>query len=336
MTDSTRQRWGRRATSADVAREAGVSRTTVSFVLNDAPGQAISEDTRRRVREAADRLAYAPSAEARVLSRGRSDVVLLDLPSALRLTPDVGELIEQLAAQFAAAGLTLITHPWASTAAAGVWSAVSPAAVIAWSLDDREAEKLRANGVRILTSLTGSDPIGRWVTGPREDEIARLQVQTLTTAGHTRLAYARPDDDQMDSSAQLRLGALTRACQEQDLEIPDAGRVPLDPSRAAETVRSWRELDPPVTAVCAHDATTALAVLAGARTAGVDVPGDLAVVGVNDAAAAALADPPLTMVTLDAPASAAFIVEVVTALIAGRSNTDPGPSVAGLVQRGSI
>src|SRR4051812_43365688 len=70
----------RRATSADVAREAGVSRATVSYVLNDTPHQKIPEATRRRVLEAAARLGYAPSAAARTLRTGRSDVVLGMLP----------------------------------------------------------------------------------------------------------------------------------------------------------------------------------------------------------------------------------------------------------------
>ncbi len=42
-------RSAKRPTSTDVARAAGVSRTTVSFVLNDRPGQSIPEETRRRV-----------------------------------------------------------------------------------------------------------------------------------------------------------------------------------------------------------------------------------------------------------------------------------------------
>ena len=50
----------RRVTSADVAHEAGVSRATVSYVLNDTPHQKIPEHTRRRVLEAAARLGYTP------------------------------------------------------------------------------------------------------------------------------------------------------------------------------------------------------------------------------------------------------------------------------------
>ena len=53
------------ATSADVAREAGVSRATVSYVLNDVPHQKIPQSTRQRILDAAYRLGYAPSAAAR-------------------------------------------------------------------------------------------------------------------------------------------------------------------------------------------------------------------------------------------------------------------------------
>src|SRR4051794_41190218 len=70
----------RRITSADVAREAGVSRTTVSYVLNETPHQKIPDATRQRVLDAVARLEYAPSAAARALQSGRSDVVLCLLP----------------------------------------------------------------------------------------------------------------------------------------------------------------------------------------------------------------------------------------------------------------
>ena len=54
----------RRATSFDVAKMAGVSRTTVSFVLNDVKGFNISLETRQKVLEAAERLGYVPDASA--------------------------------------------------------------------------------------------------------------------------------------------------------------------------------------------------------------------------------------------------------------------------------
>ena len=60
------------ARSQDVAELAGVSRTTVSFVLNDVPGVKITEETRQRVLEAARTLNYYPTAAARSLASGKT------------------------------------------------------------------------------------------------------------------------------------------------------------------------------------------------------------------------------------------------------------------------
>lgn len=61
-----------RVTMSDVARRAGVSRTTVSFVLNDKPGATIPDETRRRILKAIDELGYRPNAGARALAANRS------------------------------------------------------------------------------------------------------------------------------------------------------------------------------------------------------------------------------------------------------------------------
>lgn len=63
--------------AGDVAREAGVSRTTVSFVLNNTPGKNIPESTRQRVLDAAAALGYIPNEDARRLARTRSLTVVL-------------------------------------------------------------------------------------------------------------------------------------------------------------------------------------------------------------------------------------------------------------------
>ena len=69
----------RRITSRDVARRAGVSRTTVSFVLNDVPGVNISQETRKRVLQAAQELGYVPDAAARSLASRRTHTLGLVL-----------------------------------------------------------------------------------------------------------------------------------------------------------------------------------------------------------------------------------------------------------------
>ena len=70
----------KRVTGRDVAERAGVSRATVSYVLNDAAGQPISAETRARVLAAAADLGYTPDAAARQLRTGVSDLVLLAIP----------------------------------------------------------------------------------------------------------------------------------------------------------------------------------------------------------------------------------------------------------------
>src|SRR5438045_9699595 len=65
----------RRVTSQDVALRAGVSRTTVSFVLNDVKEANISEETRQRVLTAAEELEYVPDAAAQALASGRTQKI---------------------------------------------------------------------------------------------------------------------------------------------------------------------------------------------------------------------------------------------------------------------
>ncbi|MEO1287907.1 MAG: LacI family DNA-binding transcriptional regulator [Chloroflexota bacterium] len=69
----------KRVTSKMVAKRAGVSQTTVSFVLNKVEGQNISEETQQRVYKAAEELGYVPDAAARTLARGVSDNIALVL-----------------------------------------------------------------------------------------------------------------------------------------------------------------------------------------------------------------------------------------------------------------
>src|SRR4030065_38344 len=65
----------RNSTARDVAELAGVSRTTVSFVLNDVAGMRNSEETRARVRDAAQQLDYHPDVSAQRLVTGRTGIL---------------------------------------------------------------------------------------------------------------------------------------------------------------------------------------------------------------------------------------------------------------------
>jgi DNA-binding LacI/PurR family transcriptional regulator len=98
----------RRATSADVARRAGVCRATVSHGLNSSTRHSIPDTTRDRILAAAADLGYAPHAAARALRRGRSGSVLVVL-SDVPLGTSLATLLAGLTHGVAGLGLSAVT-----------------------------------------------------------------------------------------------------------------------------------------------------------------------------------------------------------------------------------
>lgn len=174
----------RRVTGSDVALAAGVSRTTVSFVLNNRPGQSIPDQTRRRVVEAASRLGYRPRAAARALAAGRSDIVLLSVPD-LPLGAAITRFVEELAAALAAHGLTLVAH-LAATHGGGslseVCASVDASVVIGLTpFPQRVVEELHRSGADVVIPTDKQ----QGATFPTE-QIGRVQADYLiakATAG---------------------------------------------------------------------------------------------------------------------------------------------------------
>ena len=325
----------RRPTAADVAREAGLSRATVSYVLNDTPHQVIPEATRRRVLDAAAALGYTPSAAARALVSGRSDVVLLLLPD-WPIGSSVGALIENLSAALAAHGYTFVAHPRTPDRPVGeVWKAITPAAVVTFEgLDEAESARLRSAGIELAVALFGVRG-GRAMEVP-EQRAGRLQVEHLAATGHRAIGYAYPDDARVQGFARPRLEGARQACAELGLPEPVVETVPLDRAGAAAAVGRWRARGPRVTAVAAYNDEVALAVLSGARDSGLTVPDDLAVVGVDNIPAAAFAAPPLTTVEADLAVLAAHIADDIARRLAGAEVPPrPGSDIHAVVVRES-
>ena len=71
----------KRATSKDVAKLAGVSQTTVSFVMNNTPNVSLSEETRKKVLDAANQLQYIQNSFARGLKTSQSKLLGVFLPT---------------------------------------------------------------------------------------------------------------------------------------------------------------------------------------------------------------------------------------------------------------
>lgn len=286
----------RKVTSHDVARAAGVSRATVSYVLNGRSAQSISPATRERVLSAAQDLGYTPSAAARTLRRGRSDLVLMLLPPeplgrALAMVLDAAsDWVERQ-------GLRLIAHRLPSRGGAvDLVRSLAPAALILTTpLDDAELEALRAAGIPVAT-MQGQ------LADPNLPDlgIGGLQITHLAAAGHRRIGVAVPADPSYGWRIEVRLAAIREACDRLGLPHPAVEPMSLSPESAAAVIERWRQGPDQVTAVCGFDDEYAFALLAGLAAHGLSAPADLAVIGAEDIPLAGLAVPPLTTVRVDA------------------------------------
>jgi DNA-binding LacI/PurR family transcriptional regulator len=308
----------KRITSTDVARAAGVSQTTVSFVLNDKPGHSIPEATRLRILEVARQLDYRPHGSARALAAGRSDVALLSVPD-LPIGGGISRFVEELAAALADHGLTLVTHLSGAHGRplADVCAAVNASVVIGFaSFDEDTVQALYRAGADVVlpTRVSQTDaahPVGR------------LQAEHLIGRGHRRLGYAMPAHPGLREMAEGRLEGATVACAAAGLEPPVVADMGLEIADAASAVEQW--VGQSVTAVCAFNDETAIAVLAGLRECGLAAPADLAVIGVDDIPTARLAAPPLTTVGVDLHQAGRGRAEMIVASLTGR---EPYPVAA--------
>jgi DNA-binding LacI/PurR family transcriptional regulator len=308
----------KRVTSADVARAAGVSRTTVSFVLNGKPGWSIPEETRNRVFDAARDLRYRPRAAARALAAGRSDIVLLAVPD-LPVGEGIIRFIEELAAALAGHGLTLVTHLTGEHARPlpDVCATLEASAVTALeSFSEEMCEALYQAGAQVV--LPVQDP------APAMRELGRLQAACLIGRGSRRLGYALPAETPDLPMARQRLDGAALACAAAGIDPPVTMEVGLDAASAERAVAAWQACS--VTGVCAFNDEYAMAVLAGARARGLSVPGDLAVVGADDIPVARLAAPPLSTVAFDLHEAGLHRAEAIAAGLQGREARPARPA----------
>ncbi len=285
-------------TSKDVAAAAGVSQTTVSFVLNGRRERGISDETRELVRATAERLGYVPSAAARSLRSGRSDLVLC-LVSEVVISEARERFMLNLSAELASAGYACVFLLHATnTPLADVWRHVGPDIIVTFpKLAPKDAEAIRRAGIALIDSIYSAETGPTAPNGLDQRAIGRLQLEHLAERGHRKIGIATIDDPRETMASRPRLEGVRERCRELGLDDPVVMVMEYTRDSADAALRGWRGAD--VTAVAAFNDLTALAVLAAAATQGVRVPDDLALIGVDDLSIASLSAPALTTVAIN-------------------------------------
>jgi DNA-binding LacI/PurR family transcriptional regulator len=318
--DSVEASTKRRVTAADIARSVGVSRATVGFVLNDTPGQTISEATKRRVLEAANRLGYRPHTAARALASGKSRIILLVLPQ-WPLDFTLRRHIEEATLALDAAGYTLVTHtPLTDSRARPLWESLQPD--VAMSLTPLPAEiiaSLRAAGVQHIVP----DP-ERVIVDEYPEQGPGLQVEHLTTRGHRRLAIIGSSDPRISDLVTLRMQRAQDAAAASGAEVVDLRCIGLDEDDATHAVTALRAAG--ATGVVAYNDDVAFAILTAAIRAGLRIPEELAIIGHDDAPLAALSMPRLSSVRLDVEGVGRYLAGVALSIAEGSPVPDAEPT----------
>ncbi len=288
-----------RPTMADVAARAGVSRTLVSFVLDGKPGA--SEDTRQRVLRVADELGYRPDAAARLLALGTSRTlgVLMDVsqlfeaelvsgiyPAAEKLGYDVLLTANLAGRDETLAVETLLDHRCGAVILLGPMA--SPAELVA---------------------LGGRAPLV--VVGRR----VALAVDYLVDLGHRDILHVDGGNDPAsdDRRAAYRSSMRRRGLKGQ-IRIVSGAHNEAAGAVAAQVILDSDHLP---TAILAGNDRCALGLLDVFTRAGVDIPGEVSLMGYDDSR---LSDNPridLTTIHQDAQGLAEQSVELAVDLLTG-------------------
>jgi DNA-binding LacI/PurR family transcriptional regulator len=293
---------GRGVTLEEVARIAGVSRATVSRVVNGNP--RVNHDTRRTVEKAVERLGYIPNPAARSLVTRRSDSVALVIaePSGrLFVDPYFPRLLRGVGAELSARGLQLVLlMPEDSRDERRVErylasGHVDGALLVSLHGDDPVPEHLASRGVPVVVGAR--PPHGAAVSYVDVDNVqgARSAVEHLINTGRRTVAtIAGPSDmapgiDRLEGYRQ----ALRAAGLPLDPELEAVADFSDNGGEAA--MRRILGARPEVDGVFAASDLMAIGAIRALREAGRRIPDDVGVVGYDDSIARTV-DPPLTSV----------------------------------------
>jgi len=308
----------------DVAEMVGVSKQTVSAVINNKPG--ITKETRDRVLAAIETLGYRPDSIARSLATGRTHTIAFI--AADMSAPFIGTLVVAAEDYAHSCGYSLVlynTHDDGEREAAYFAAAVQRGVdgVLFISATDQNVglDAVRATGIPAVAI----DRVPVAHRGPSVTldnvETGRLAAEHLTGLGHTRIAHI--GGPQTVLMSRQRLQGF-----QQLLEARGVA-----PRLHVETVENWAYQDgydamqriltkgSSPTAVFAAGDALAIGAMRAIRETGLGVPEDISVVGVDDLDIAAFQNPPLTTIRQSITELAVLGLQLLFDILAGK---EPG------------
>lgn len=318
----------RRITSQDVANLAGVSRTTVSFVLNNVEGFQISPETRQKVLEAAAQLGYVPDSAAQTLASRRAraiGLVMTRSPHHIASDSFLPQIISGLLKVTKTQNLRLMIEQVDAAHQSQAYLELARAKridgmiLLTPRMDDEALVALE--NAEIPAVLMGHLPNSNLYSVDVDNRAAAEQaVRHLISLGHRRIACitnAPASYTAAPQRVQGYLDALTAAGIPHDPAL--IRYADFDPESGYDRMKSLLQSGAPFTAVFVASDNVAIGAKSAIREAGLRVPDDISMMGFDDIPWSRYSDPPLNTVHLPAEALAQQACVMLLDLIQGQT-----------------
>jgi DNA-binding LacI/PurR family transcriptional regulator len=331
----------KRATIADIAKRAGLSKGAVSYALNGRPG--VSEPTRQRVLKLAAEMGWHPNSAARALSASRAGAVGLILArpaSTLGVEPFFMKLISGLETVLSTRSIALLLQVvgghkaelqayrrwWAERRVDGIF-------LVDLRVDDERVPVLEELGLPAVV-IGGPGHHGGLPAVWSDDAGAMsMVVSYLAALGHRRIARVAGLPGLLHTELRSRAFSDVTA----RLRLDSAAILTTDYTAEQGAQATRRLLSAPTrpTAILYDNDVMAVAGSSVAHEMGVAVPRDLSVVAWDDSVLCEIVHPPLTALSRDITAYGAHAAECLLELLDDAEVSDFEDAMPRLVTRGS-
>lgn len=333
----------RRPTSHDVARRAGVSRTTVSLVLNGKRLDRIAPVTRQRVLDAAEALGYVPHAAGRTLVSGRTGTLGLVVGHARHLAVDgfLPQVLTALGEEAHAAGFRVLIDAVDDPARPDAYrervraGQIDGLVVVNPREPDPALQELADSGypLAVIGRLPGRAEL---CTADHDAAAGRLVGRHLVRHGRRRVAYLGFAPAAFRANAD-RLAGLRAELRDAGIDLPERAvrHAAFSAESGYRAVAAWLADGFPYDALACGNDTIAFGALAALRDHRRRVPAEVAVIGVDDLPLARFALPRLTSVRTHAAEHGRRAARAVLARVEGRDPPPEPPLAPRLIVRRS-
>jgi len=291
----------KKVTINDVARHAGVSKKTISRVLNDEPN--VSPDTKDKILESFDELGYIPNPQARGLAGSHSFLIGLVYPS--QSNSYVSNVQKGALERCRAEGFHLVIYPedhenenLLSQMETAMFSARLDGIILTPPFSDMAPLIKLLKRLTIPVVLMGAASSMRDVPSvvSNDQEASYEMCRYLISIGHSDIAFIKGHPDHASSNQRLRgyQHALTEAGIELQDQYIQQGNFTFESGE--DCARRLLSLDKPPTAIFASNDYMAAGIVKVSNQKGISIPNQLTVTGFDNAPASRYIWPSLTTI----------------------------------------